>query len=70
MTLSYSEFRAWSPVTDCELARISMTDGQSEWFVQIPYEGGKKYRAAKETAIDMIVEAMRQGLLPGEVRIQ
>lgn len=56
---------------DRDEARISVFDRNGgEFCVLIPDEGGRRFRAARDRALDLIERAMRQGCAPGEVRVQ
>jgi len=67
----FYEFRFWSPVSGCEMARISMCDARAqEFFMHIEAGEGKAWRERRTKAVEAILEAMRQGLNPGEVRLQ
>lgn len=66
----YSEYRFWSPLTDQEMVRISMTGTHNaEYYAFIPAYSGKRYRERREEALDMIETAIVQKLEPGEVRL-
>lgn len=65
-----SEYRYWSPVAGCELARVSMFNAQGhEFFMELPCEDGRAYRAALREAAEAIDQAIQEGLEPGEVRV-
>lgn len=67
MTRLYAEFRCYSPLTDCEVSRISMADERGgEFWMEVTGEG-KAYRQAKEQALEDISEAIEIGLEPGKV---
>lgn len=67
MSRQYSEFRAYSPLKDCLVSRISMADSHGrEFWVEVQGEG-KAYREAKTQALDDLVEAIEMGLQPGKV---
>ncbi len=70
---TYSEFRCYSPMTDCEVSRISMFDTRpdspnrfQEYWVEVRGEG-KAYREAKAQALDDLMEAIEMKLPPGKV---
>lgn len=66
--MPYSEFRFFDVINDRESLRVSMPNAQgSEFFVVIPADDGKKLRQRRDEALDMIEEAIRRGLEPGEV---
>lgn len=45
-----------------------MVDGHNqEFFMLIPDERGAKYRERRAEAVEMIMQAIEQGLEPGEV---
>ena len=70
MSGTYHVLRGYSPIRDRDEARIVMFDERgSEFFVIVPDEGGSRYRAHRDRALDMIQTAMRQGCAPGEVRM-
>lgn len=64
----HKEFRFWSVVLGCHAVRLSMFDhaGQ-EYFMVIPFPEGRTYRQKRAEALELIEEAMRLGLDPGEV---
>jgi len=65
----YSEFRYYCPVEDCEMARLSISDEKGgEYYMIVKDEGGKKYREARDLALDSIELAMRNGEFPGLVQ--
>ena len=65
----YSQFIAYSPLTDCDVARISMANEQgSEYFCLLPVTEGKAWRDAKQEALSALSEAITDGLRPGEIR--
>lgn len=67
----YTEYRFWSPMLGTDAARLSMGDGKGgEFFMVIPCEGGKAYRASRAAALEAISTAISLGLDPGEVRLQ
>lgn len=70
MTVLYSEFRAYSPLADCEIARISVADDRgSEFFMFVKDIGyGKHYRETLVATLDQICAAMDRGVDPGEVK--
>lgn len=64
----YSEYRFWSPLTDCEAVRISMwNERDAEYFVIVKATGARSYRERRNTALEMIQEAISLKLDPGEV---
>jgi hypothetical protein len=66
---AYSEFRYYSPIYDCECARLSMFDSHGgEFFTILAVEDGRKWRERRNEALDVIETAIREGLQPGEVR--
>jgi hypothetical protein len=67
--LRYYEFTTYSPVLDCEVARISLYDERGgEFFMIVPT--GRGYRAARSKALAVMCEAIDDGVDPGEVRLQ
>ena len=71
MTDAYQELVAYSPIHDCPVGRISMTDNNcQEFFMLIPDRGRRgEYRAARAAALDAIAEAINSGCEPGEVLV-
>lgn len=66
----YQELKAYSATHDCDVARISMADDRgSEFFMLVADRGGKRghWRAARNTALALIQEAIREGCEPGQV---
>jgi hypothetical protein len=65
---TYSEFRFWSPMMNCEAARLSMWDKNGgEFFVHVPTDEGRRWRERRNRALDVIQQAITDGLQPGEV---
>lgn len=64
------EYRAYSPVLDMDVIRLSVADEKGgEFFALIPCtKQGKSLREAKAAALENIYEAIAIGLDPGEVR--
>lgn len=66
--LHFSEYEYYSVLHDAEVCRISVPDENGrEFFAVVPLDG-KDYKGRRDKAMDAIVEAMRLGLRPGEVR--
>ena len=66
----YHEFRSYSPIHDCEVGRISVFNERgSEFYMLVPVESPRKYRHARQAALDAIQEAMDRHLEPGQVKI-
>lgn len=64
----YSEFKFWSAMLGCDASRISMcNDRFGEFYMIIPDEGGRKYKEARDHALEAIESAISLGLDPGEV---
>lgn len=65
----YQELRTYSPALDCEILRVSMTDGRgAEFWMTVRDPGSAKaLRTAKQQALAAIEEAITLGLAPGEV---
>jgi hypothetical protein len=64
---TYSEFRCYSPLHDCEISRVSMTnDRGQEFFIEVPGDG-KAYREAKRQALEDLAAAIETGHEPGRV---
>ena len=67
MQRTYSEFRCYSPIQDCEISRLSMMDSHGgEFYIEV-VGTGKEYRRAKEEALADLMEAIDSGLFPGRV---
>jgi hypothetical protein len=71
MARTYQELRSYSPIQDCTVARISMTDDRhQEFFMLVPDRGTRRdYRAARSAALEALQEAIDAGCEPGEVRV-
>lgn len=64
----YRAYHYWSPTLGVQAVRLSMVDAHgSEFYSVIADEGGKSYRAARDTALDAIEDAIAEGQQPGEV---
>ena len=67
-TLMFSEFRFWSVIHDQEMIRLSMVDARNgEFFLFLPADDGRKYRARRDEALETLQGAINAGLDPGEV---
>lgn len=65
-----SEYRYWSPTHGCDISRVSMFNAAGhEFWMELPCEDGRAYRAALRDAAESIDQAIREGLEPGEVRV-
>ena len=65
-----SEYRYWSPVHGAEVSRVSMFNASGhEFWMELPCEDGRAYRAALRDAAEAIDQAINEGLEPGEVRV-
>lgn len=68
MTNHYQVIRYYSATTDAEMARISMFDSRgSEFWTEVQAGGGRKWRVARERAVELIANAIESGDEPGEV---
>lgn len=69
--MGYTEYRHWSQVLGCEAVRLSVFDRNGdEFFCIIPIDGpGRRYREARDAALDQIIDVMRDGREPGEVHV-
>ena len=67
----YQELRAYSPIHDCTVARVSMTDANhQEVFMLLPDRGiRREYRAQRDAALEAIGDAIDAGCGPGEVKV-
>lgn len=66
----YYEFIQYSPIHDCEVARLTVFDARgAEYFVLLPITTSNRYRHAKIAALDAISETMERGDKPGEVKL-
>lgn len=64
------EFRYFCPFRDCEIVRLSAADTEGrEYFALIEASEGKRWRAAREAALEKLDEAIQWGWPPGEVAI-
>lgn len=67
----YSEFRYYSPISDRDMVRLSMTDKHNrEFYMAIPENEGKRYRERRDEALMHIQTAIEAGLQPGQVRVR
>ena len=67
---TYAEYRAYSPLTDQEMIRVSMWDGRgAEYYAEVPSLNGAQWRTRRETVLDAIMLAMDEGEAPGKVRV-
>lgn len=65
---TYQVIRYYSTTTDAEMARVSMFDSRgSEFWTEIPAAVGKKWRASRERAVELLANAIESGDEPGEV---
>lgn len=68
---TYTEYRAYSPLHDAEVVRLSMYDARGgEFFALVPADAQKKWRERRDEALDTIMDAMDAGQFPGEVEIK
>lgn len=68
--MPYSEFRFYSPLHDCEMCRVSMSDDRgAEFFAMVPSAEGKGWRATREKTLDAIEDAIAARKEPGEVHV-
>lgn len=69
--LIYQELTRYSPIHDCAVTRLSTVDDRNhEFFCIIARdERAKKWRIARETALEQLYDAMRKGTEPGEVTV-
>lgn len=66
----YQELRSYSPIFDAEMVRLSITDSMNqEYYIQIPAASGRRFREAKERALDILDQAISEGLPPGEISV-
>ena len=65
----YSQFTCWSPVYDCEVARISVVNERNEeYYANIPNAAGSGFVALRKKAVAKLNEAIELGIEPGEIR--
>ncbi len=71
MTHQYRELRAYSPLTDCDMVRISMANTHGhELFMMLTDRGARReYRAKREAALTLLAEAVDAGIDPGQLRV-
>lgn len=70
MNGTYQEVRFWSPTLGCQAARVSMADGRGgEHYCIIPFEQGRPWREARAEALERVMEHIRWGKEPGEVKL-
>lgn len=68
---TYTEYRAYSPIIDAEMVRLSMYDNRGgEFFALVPAYAPKKWRERRDEVLDAIMDAMEAGDHPGEVEIK
>jgi len=66
---SFVEYRYWSVIHGCETSRLSVFDAHGQEFYTIierPTEG-KRYREARQEAVETLIDAVERGDEPGEV---
>jgi hypothetical protein len=63
------EFNFWSPLLGADAVRVSMVDENGEeFFAIIEKTEGLRWRNDKREACEMLDQAIRAGLRPGEIR--
>jgi hypothetical protein len=68
--VTFTEFRRYSAIHDCEMVRLSVGDRHGrEFFMMLPAAEGKRWRERRNQALDDIQAAIDQGCEPGEVRV-
>jgi hypothetical protein len=66
--MRYTEFTAYSPLTDCNMVRISTTNADhEEVFALVPELEGKAWRTLKKRALEALEQAVDLGMV-GEIR--
>jgi hypothetical protein len=70
--MRFAEFRYWSPLHYCNVARLSMVnDKGEEYFCIVPMRGtGKQNKMEKQRALDLIADAIENSAEPGPVSLQ
>jgi hypothetical protein len=67
---TFQELRQYSILSDCDVARISMTDDtHQEFFMLVQQRNPRHRRAERYAACEAINEAIDAKLAPGEVRV-
>lgn len=65
------EYQRYDPLSDSEMVRVSLFDRRgAEYWVDIPYNEGRKYRARLAVAIEALDAAIRLRRPPGQVQIE
>lgn len=65
--MTYRELTLYSPLHDCEMTRLSMTDGRNgEYWMLVPRHG-RGWRERRSEALQMLADAIASGCQPGEV---
>jgi hypothetical protein len=64
------QFQSYSPLTDCEVIRLSMADERGqEYYAMLTETEGRAYREMRERAMAAILDAIDAEDAPGEVII-
>lgn len=66
---TFSEYHYWSIFRDANVARVSVPDAHGREFFMIVKTDGKGYRARRQEAVSLCMEAIEAGCDPGEVRL-
>lgn len=67
--MTFSEHHYWSIFHDANVARISVPNERGGEFFVIVKTDGKGYRARRQAAVELCLEAIEAGCDPGEVRL-
>lgn len=67
---AFHEARAYSPIHDAEMVRLSLYDTRGgEFFALVPSNRGTKWRERRNAILDAIDDAIMRGDPPGEVEV-
>lgn len=68
---AFHELRAYSPLYDAEVVRLSLFDKSGgEFFALVPNPNRKGWRDRRNLILDSIDDAMMRGDPPGEVEVK
>jgi hypothetical protein len=63
-------FRYWSPTHGAWVVRLALADENgAEYYMILPSERGRAWRQVRDEAVETIMQAIHEGLPPGEVRV-
>jgi hypothetical protein len=65
----FSESERYDPLKDCEVARFIATTDKGSYHTEVPIEGTASLRTRRQAFKDLVVEYIRSGRNPCEVRL-